>query len=62
MITTEKDRVRLGELSAAFPESLPLKTARLRIEIEEQEEALDWLVERIGQPATVNTSGRLLRK
>jgi len=41
---------------------LPLKTARLRVEIEEQEKALDWLVQRIGQPATVNTSGRLLRK
>jgi tetraacyldisaccharide 4'-kinase len=62
LITTEKDQVRLGKLSASFPESLPLKTARLRVEIEKQEEALDWLVERIGQPATVNTSGRLLRK
>jgi tetraacyldisaccharide 4'-kinase len=62
LITTEKDQVRLGKLSALLPESLPLKAARLHIEIEEQEEALDWLVERIGQPATVNTSGRLLRK
>ena len=62
LITTEKDRVRLGKLAAFFPESLPLKTAGLRIEIEKQEEALDWLVERIGQPTTVNTSGRLLRK
>ena len=61
-ITTEKDQVRLGKLSALLPESLPLKTARLRVEIEKQEEALDWLVERIGRPATVNTSGRLLRK
>jgi tetraacyldisaccharide 4'-kinase len=62
LITTEKDRVRLGKLAAFFPESLPLKTAGLRIEIEKQEEALVWLVERIGQPTTVNTSGRLLRK
>jgi tetraacyldisaccharide 4'-kinase len=62
LITTEKDQVRLGKLSALLPESLPLKTARLRVEIEKQEEALDWLVERIGRPATVNTSGRLLRK
>jgi tetraacyldisaccharide 4'-kinase len=62
LITTEKDQVRLGKLSALLRESLPLKTARLRVEIEKQEEALDWLVERIGQPATVNTSGRLLRK
>jgi tetraacyldisaccharide 4'-kinase len=48
LITTEKDRVRLGELSAAFPESLPLKTARLRVEIEHEDEAIDWLVELLG--------------
>ncbi|MGC1463706.1 MAG: tetraacyldisaccharide 4'-kinase, partial [Terracidiphilus sp.] len=40
ILTTEKDRVRLGKLV----ESLPLKTARLRIEIENEEEAVDGLV------------------
>jgi tetraacyldisaccharide 4'-kinase len=44
LITTEKDFVRLGKLASAFPESLPLKTARLRIEIEHENEAIDWLV------------------
>jgi tetraacyldisaccharide 4'-kinase len=37
IITTEKDQVRLGKLSDAFPESLPLKTASLRVEIENQD-------------------------
>ena len=46
-ITTEKDQVRLGTLSAAFPESLPLKTASLRIEIEHEDEVIEWLVDRL---------------
>ena len=46
-ITTEKDQVRLGTLSAAFPESLPLKTAGLRIEIEHEDQAIEWLVDRL---------------
>ena len=33
LITTEKDAIRLGSLAAAFPADLPLRTARLRIEI-----------------------------
>jgi len=45
MITTEKDLARLRTLSALFPDSLPLKTARLRIEIEHENEAIDWLVD-----------------
>ena len=45
LITTEKDQVRLGKLSFAFPESLPLKTAALRIEIEDT--AIAWLVNQL---------------
>jgi tetraacyldisaccharide 4'-kinase len=44
LVTTEKDRVRLGSLASAFPVSLPLLTARLTIEIEEQDAAVDWLL------------------
>jgi tetraacyldisaccharide 4'-kinase len=44
LLTTEKDRVRLGALAAALPESLPLKAVRLRIEIEDEAAALDWLL------------------
>jgi tetraacyldisaccharide 4'-kinase len=46
-ITTEKDRVRLGKLAAAFPASRPLKTAQLTIEIENEDAALSWILERI---------------
>jgi len=47
LITTEKDQVRLGKLSFAFPESLPLKTAALRIEIEDEDTAIAWLVNQL---------------
>jgi tetraacyldisaccharide 4'-kinase len=47
LFTTEKDRVRLGGLAASFPSSLPLKTARLSIEIENEQTALDWLLNRV---------------
>jgi tetraacyldisaccharide 4'-kinase len=43
-LTTEKDLVRLGSLAFNFPESLPLKTARLRVEIEDQNAILDSLI------------------
>ncbi len=46
IITTEKDLVRLGLLATTFPQSLPLKTARLRIEIDDQTAAIDWLINR----------------
>jgi tetraacyldisaccharide 4'-kinase len=46
-ITTEKDQVRLGMLSSALPQSLQLKTVQLRVEIEPEGEAVDWLVARI---------------
>jgi tetraacyldisaccharide 4'-kinase len=47
LITTEKDQARLGKLSAAFPESLPLKTVRLRVEIVDESAAINWLVDRL---------------
>ena len=47
LITTEKDLVRLGGLAAALPESLPLLTASLSIEIEDESAAIDWLVGRL---------------
>lgn len=46
-VTTEKDRVRLGELGAALNESCPLKTAGLQMKIEEEDAAIDWLVGRL---------------
>jgi tetraacyldisaccharide 4'-kinase len=48
LITTGKDKVRLGNLSSAFPESLPLKTVGLCVEIEREDEAIDWLEDKLG--------------
>ncbi len=47
IITTEKDRVRLGGFAASFPDSCPLVAARLTIEIEDQDEAVNWILGRI---------------
>jgi len=47
LLTTEKDRVRLARLSAEFPDSLPLKAVRLRVEIEHADQAVEWLAERL---------------
>jgi len=45
VITTEKDRVRLGRLG----ESLALKTARLRTEIEDEDEAVAGILNALGR-------------
>jgi len=47
LLTTEKDRVRLGALASGFPSSLPLESVPLRIEIENEAAALAWLFERL---------------
>ena len=47
LVTTEKDLARLGALAATFPESMPLSAVHLRLEIENQAAAIDWLVERL---------------
>jgi tetraacyldisaccharide 4'-kinase len=52
LVTTEKDRVRLGELTSVFPVSMPLVTARLRVEIENQAAAIDWLIDRLVPSST----------
>ena len=51
IVTTSKDLVRMGKLASIFPESLPLAAASLRIEIENESAALDWLVNRIARHA-----------
>jgi tetraacyldisaccharide 4'-kinase len=47
LITTEKDLVRLGGLSSHFDDTLPLKTAGLRVEIEDEDKAVEGLLERL---------------
>jgi len=43
LVTTEKDRVRMGDLACQFPPELPLKTAYLHLEIQDEAAALSWL-------------------
>ena len=47
IVTTEKDHVRLGRLAAGFSETLELKTARLRIEIENEGAVVDRLIDQV---------------
>jgi tetraacyldisaccharide 4'-kinase len=47
LVTTEKDRARLGAMAA----SLPIQTVPLRIEIEDERTAIDWLIRRMGDSA-----------
>jgi tetraacyldisaccharide 4'-kinase len=57
LLTTEKDRVRLGALAESFPASVPLRTSiplravELRIEIEGEAAAVDWLIRTMREPA-----------
>jgi tetraacyldisaccharide 4'-kinase len=50
-VTTEKDLVRLGRLASIFLESIP-RPVRLSIEIQEQEVAIDWIVDQIAPSFT----------
>jgi tetraacyldisaccharide 4'-kinase len=52
LVTTGKDLVRLGKLASFLPEFMPLMTAWLRVEIEDQAAALDWLVNRLAPGST----------
>jgi tetraacyldisaccharide 4'-kinase len=47
LLTTEKDRVRLDPFAAQLAEAIPLNCARLRIEIEDENAALDALLRSI---------------
>jgi tetraacyldisaccharide 4'-kinase len=46
LITTEKDQVRLGKLASGFGDSVPLGTAGLTVELED--DAAGWLMSRLG--------------
>lgn len=47
VVTTAKDFARMGRLAALFPPSMPLVVAQLRIEIEDEDAAAGWLLERL---------------
>jgi tetraacyldisaccharide 4'-kinase len=50
LLTTEKDRVRLGSLANSLPSTLPLQAVPLRIEIENEASAIDRLVDQVRGP------------
>jgi len=47
LVTTEKDRVRLGRLAEKLTAFIPLETAKLRIEIGDEAAAINSLIRRI---------------
>jgi tetraacyldisaccharide 4'-kinase len=51
LLTTEKDRVRIGALAATVTASLPIQTVPLRVEIEDERAAIDWLIHSLKDPA-----------
>jgi tetraacyldisaccharide 4'-kinase len=51
LLTTEKDRVRIGALAATVSGSLPIQTVALRTEIEDEMAAIEWLVHSLKDPA-----------
>ena len=50
LLTTEKDRVRLGALADSLPSTLRLQAVPLRIGIENEQAAIDWLVDHVRDP------------
>jgi len=54
IVTTEKDQVRLGKLTASFPASLQIRTAQLRIEIEDESAVVDSLINQLKSLPTRN--------
>jgi tetraacyldisaccharide 4'-kinase len=51
VLTTEKDLVRLGAMAEKLPARILLKTVPLRIEIENEAAAVDWLIHTVRDPA-----------
>lgn len=47
LLTTEKDELRLGDFLSILSSDLPLKTVGLSLEIEDEQSALAWIVERV---------------
>ncbi|MGB6191901.1 MAG: tetraacyldisaccharide 4'-kinase, partial [Terracidiphilus sp.] len=47
LVTTEKDRVRIGDLAGALPKEIALITASLCVEIDNPDGARSWLKQRL---------------
>jgi tetraacyldisaccharide 4'-kinase len=50
ILTTEKDRIRLGTLAAVIASTTPVKTIPLRVEIDNEATAIDWLIDHLRDP------------
>jgi tetraacyldisaccharide 4'-kinase len=50
VLTTEKDRVRIGATATTLPAFLPIQTVKLRIEIEDEKAPIDWLTHSLKDP------------
>jgi tetraacyldisaccharide 4'-kinase len=50
ILTTKKDLVRIGSLAGSLHTSLPLHAVPLRVEIEDQKAAVEWLMKRVAAP------------
>jgi tetraacyldisaccharide 4'-kinase len=55
IITTEKDEVRLGSLASTLQSSLPLKTVRLTLSIEDELQVSEELIARLGAARTLQS-------
>jgi len=53
-MTTEKDFMRLGDLTAAFRDSLSLQTAELTIEFDDEQSVGEWLRSRLAETDTAH--------
>jgi len=49
LVTTEKDCVRLGDLTSAFTNPLPLQTVGLTIEFDDEKSVAAWLRKRLAE-------------
>jgi len=47
LMTTDKDRVRMGALAVRMEEIAPLHTARLRVEFEDEAGVTEWILARV---------------
>lgn len=50
LVTTEKDRVRLNPIAGSLTAFVPLQTAKLRIEIDNEAAEIDWLIAQLANP------------
>lgn len=61
-ITTEKDHVRLGGLTALFSDAMPLETAELTIDFDDPQGVAGWLKQRLAETHMVQAHRNAMQK